>query len=501
MNSAAVIYIRVSTLEQVEKGYSLESQQEVCLDYAKANNYEVLKVFSEKGESAKTADRTEFNKMLSFVKKNKNSIDALIVYSMDRLSRDTPDSFDIRFLLKKLNITLRSIREPFDDTPIGRYMTTNTFSMAQLENETRGERAKLGMQQAIKAGRWLWNAPLGYKYKYVNNKSYLIPSKDADTVKKIFKDFISGKKQYEICDELKESKIKITRQHLNNLLKNSLYIGKLVTKLFDYEPIDGIHEHIIDDVTFYKAQNILSPKKNQYNIKYKDEFPLKRFLMCPECGRFLTGSYSKGRYKKYAYYHCVTKGCSFKPVKRELAEELFFDFLDSFAIKEDTINDVFEKIRNSLKDKQTDNTNTIKGIKKEITLLETKKDRIVELLIDGTLPKDIYNEKISEVETEIIDKKIKLNDFEDNQLDIDDIIDRGKEFLLDLPNLWVNISIDKKRKLQNSLFPKEIYLENNEFRTTQMSSVLRVIEDKNYAQSILAGERGFEPQIMFKYNY
>ena len=490
----AIIYVRVSTTEQVKFGYSLESQEEVCLDYAKGNNYEVLKVFSEKGESAKTADRTELNEMLSFAKKNKKSIDALIVYKMDRLSRDTHDSFDIRSSLKKLNITLRSVTEPFDDSPIGRYMVTNTFSMAQLENETRGERAKLGMKQAVKSGRWLWNAPLGYEYKYVNQKSYLVPSKDADTIRKIFNDFVSGKKQYEICEEIKESGIKISRQHLSNLLKNPLYIGKLVTKLFDYEPIDGIHEHIIDDITFYKAQNILSPKKKQYNIKYKDEFPLKRFLKCPECNRNIAGSYSKGRPRRYAYYHCVTKGCSFKSAKRKLTEESFFYYLNSFSIKEDIINKVFEKIRNSLKDKQADNTNTLKGIKKEITLLETKKDRIIELLIDGTLPKDIYNKKISEVETEIINKKIQLNDFEDNRLDVDDIIDCGKEFLLDLPNLWVNSSIDKKRKLQDSLFPKGIYLENNEFRTTEMSSVLKVIEDKNYAQSILAGERGFEPR-------
>ena len=104
------------------------------------------------------------------------------------------------------------------------------------------------------------------------------------------------------------------------------------------------------------------------------------------------------------------------------------------------------------------------------------------------LCQNIYNKKISEVETDIINKKIQLNDFEDNRLDVDDIIDRGKEFLLDLPNLWVNSSIDKKKKLQDFLFPERLYLENNEFRTTQMSSVLRVIEDKNYCQSILAGD-------------
>ncbi|MCJ7473017.1 MAG: hypothetical protein MUP02_09460, partial [Actinobacteria bacterium] len=57
-------------------------------------------------------------------------------------------------------------------------------------------------------------------------------------------------------------------------------------------------------------------------------------------------------------------------------------------------------------------------------------------------------------------------------------------------NLWINMCIDKKRKLQNFLFPEGIHLENNEFRTTEMSSVLRVIDDKNYAQSILAGHCG-----------
>ena len=59
------------------------------------------------------------------------------------------------------------------------------------------------------------------------------------------------------------------------------------------------------------------------------------------------------------------------------------------------------------------------------------------------------------------------------------------------------MSIDKKRRLQDYLFPKGIYLENNEFRTTEFSSVLRAIEDKSYAQSILAGQTGLEPLTMF----
>ena len=496
MNSTAIIYIRVSTSEQAEFGYSLKAQQEICRDYAIRNKYGVLKVFIEKGESAKTTDRTELKKMLSFIKSNKNKIDALIIYKMDRLSRDIYDSLTIRLTLKKLDIDLKSVTEPFDDSPFGTFTATLFSSIAQLDNDIRSERTIMGMRQAIKEGRWLWNAPYGYKYKYTNQKSYLVPSDDADTLKKIFKDFVSGKKQYEICEELEKLGINISRQHLNNILRNTLYIGKLKTKLFD-ELIDGIHEHLIDDITFYRAQNILSPNKSHYNIKYTDEFPLKRFLKCPECNKHLAGSYSKGRHKRYAYYHCVTKGCLFKPVRSEFADELFTQYLNSFSIKEDVINDVFEKIRVSLNDNEKDSKNTLKNIKKEIILLDSKKTKIEELVIDGTFSKDTYHKKLNEVETEIINKKIQLNDYEEDKIDIDDVIGSGKKFLLDMPNLWINMSIDKKRKLQDSLFPKEIYLENNEFRTTQISSVLRVIEDKNYAQSILAGEEGFEPQLMF----
>ena len=261
---------------------------------------------------------------------------------MDRLSRDIYDTLTIRLTLKKLDIDLKSVTEPFDDSPFGTFTATLFSSIAQLDNDIRSERTIMGMKQAIKEGRWLWNAPYGYKYEYNNQKSHLVPSSDADTVKKIFSDFVSGKKQYEICDGLEKIGIIISRQHLNNLLRNPLYIGKLKTKLFD-GLIDGIHESIIDDITFYRTQSILSPNKNQYNIKYTGEFPLKRFLKCPECGRHLAGSYSKGRYKRYAYYHCVNKGCLFKPVKREFAEELFFDFLYSFSKRKKTIDDVFER--------------------------------------------------------------------------------------------------------------------------------------------------------------
>jgi site-specific DNA recombinase len=74
----AIIYVRVSTAEQAEFGYSLKAQQDICIEYAKRNKYEVLEVFVEKGESAKTLNRTALKEMLEYARLNKNKIDALI---------------------------------------------------------------------------------------------------------------------------------------------------------------------------------------------------------------------------------------------------------------------------------------------------------------------------------------------------------------------------------------------------------------------------------------
>ena len=499
MNNTAVIYIRVSTTEQAEFGYSLKAQEELCRDFATRNSYSILKIFIEKGESAKTTNRTELNNMLSFIKSNKVKVNALIIYKMDRLSRDVYDSLSIRILLKRLNIDLKSVTEPFDDSPFGIF-TANLFSsIAQLDNDIRSERTRLGMAQAIKEGRWLWNAPIGYTFKYINQKSYLFPDDKADIVKKIFSDFISGKKQFEIVEGLKESGIILTRQNLNNILRNYLYIGKIKTKSVDYI-VTGVHEPLIDEITFYKVQDILNPKiGNTYGYTYSDEFPLKRFLKCPVCGRSLAGSYSKGRHRKYSYYHCVTKSCSFKAIRTEYAEYLFTQYLKSFEMKKDVIEKIFNDLKLYLEKNQNDNKNTIANIKRDITTLETKKEKIEELVIDGTFDRATYLRKKDEIDKDIISKKIQLEDYETGLIDVTGLIEYGKRFIYSLSSLWLNLETAKKRGFQEILFPEGLSIENGEFRTTKISPILSLIEGQNGIingyQASLAGEGGFEPPV------
>jgi site-specific DNA recombinase len=106
----AVLYLRVSTAEQVSN-FSLDTQNQSCLEYCRMNGLEVDRVFREEGESAKTADRTQLQEMLAYCTASARSkgIDHVVVYKVDRLARQVSDHTWIRMTLLKLGIKLRAV--------------------------------------------------------------------------------------------------------------------------------------------------------------------------------------------------------------------------------------------------------------------------------------------------------------------------------------------------------------------------------------------------------
>jgi len=169
----AVVYTRVSYSDQLE-GYSLETQERTCKDYAAKAGYEVVKVFREEARSGKTTDRKEIKKMLVYCEKNQKSIDVILIFKVDRLSRETMDYLEVRLQLKKNSITIESATERIEDTPQGRLCELFLAGFAQFDNEVRAERSTLGMKEAVAEGRWCHQAPLGYTFDNVSGKRNIV---------------------------------------------------------------------------------------------------------------------------------------------------------------------------------------------------------------------------------------------------------------------------------------------------------------------------------------
>jgi DNA invertase Pin-like site-specific DNA recombinase len=114
----AVIYVRVSTKEQTEN-LSLPTQLRACEEYCRRESLEILERFKEEGESAKTTDRAELQKLLKYCRTHKGKVHFVVVYNLTRFAREKYDHFARRAHLKSLGISLRSATEPIDDTGPG----------------------------------------------------------------------------------------------------------------------------------------------------------------------------------------------------------------------------------------------------------------------------------------------------------------------------------------------------------------------------------------------
>ena len=111
----AVIYMRVSTDEQAEKGYSLRHQKEALQQYSKFSNINILMHFEE-DYSAKNFDRPEFIKLKEFCKANKKSIDLILFTRWDRFSRNAHEAQRVIKWFKKIGIEVNSFEQPLDIT-------------------------------------------------------------------------------------------------------------------------------------------------------------------------------------------------------------------------------------------------------------------------------------------------------------------------------------------------------------------------------------------------
>ena len=161
--TSAVIYIRVSTVDQVDN-YSLETQEQLCREYCERLGLKVDRVFREEGESAKTANRTQLQALLKYcaAEARRRDIRALVVYKVDRLARAVKDHTMLRAVLLTKGVQVRAVAETFDDSPEGQFMENMLAAVAQFDNDTRSARTTAGMKEALRHGRWVWRAPIGY---------------------------------------------------------------------------------------------------------------------------------------------------------------------------------------------------------------------------------------------------------------------------------------------------------------------------------------------------
>jgi len=477
-NKRAVIYCRVSTKEQVEEGNSLVTQEKICKEYAIKNGYEIVEVFIEQGESAKTAERTELQKLLAYCASKKNNVNVVIAYKIDRISRNTDDYSQIRLLLKRYGVEIKSTSEYFENTPAGRFMENIIANVAQFDNDVRTERSIGGMRDATREGRYVWLAPIGYKNTKIGGKANIIKSEMAPIVKNAFELVATN---MHAIDEVWRMSSEIgllsnngkpfSRSYFYKMLKNELYAGWIIKFK---ERHKGIFEPIISEPLFAQVQQVLAGKKriiSCYN-HYNPDFPLRRFVAHPSCGS-VTGGWSKGRKRKYAYYRFKQKGLEFR---KEFFEEAFVEFMNQHALD----NTHYSKLRNKLSrnlQKKTDESlkkATILG--SYINSIKERQKLLIEKNLKGVISDSVLRDQLDLLEHELIKSQYSLSQESENHYDFNKLLDSVSKFLKHPGKTWKNASYEQRIRLQRFKFPKGVLFENEKFRTAELCRIFKTKE-------------------------
>lgn len=320
----AVIYARFSSANQNET--SITAQIRECKAFAERKGYTVIKTYADRAISGKRADnRPEFQQMIS--DSANGSFDYIIVWKLDRFSRNKYDSVIYKAKLGKNDVSVISATEPIDDSPEGVLMEAIFEGFSEYYVKELSVKTVRGMSENLIQNKSNGGSPT-WGYIIDENKHFTIDPINAPIVKEIFENYSEGKTIREILDMLNAKNVtnngkKHTYHSINHMLKNTRYIGEY--KFQDMINTEAIPP-IIDKELFDRCQQRINANKHKPASfrKVDEKFLLTGKVFCGCCGASMSGVSATGRSNTYRYYQCVKskkKLCAKKKISKDLLEK------------------------------------------------------------------------------------------------------------------------------------------------------------------------------------
>lgn len=271
----AAIYTRVSTREQAVEGYSLDAQERLLIDFCKAKKYNIYKIYTDEGISAKDIKhRPGMLQLLADAKENKFKL--ILVWKLTRFSRNMADLMTACEMLDKLGIALVSYSEAFDSgTPAGRMVRSMLGTVAQFEREVIGENVYMGQLERARQGKRTCHQVLGYDI--CGKDSFAINRIEAEYVNFVHDNYLMRKSITEVTALSQEKGYRGKRGRLPHvqstyiILTRPIYAGY---NIYDGKLYKGNYNPILTPREFNKVQRLLlrqgkiygQPRKNQLYI-------------------------------------------------------------------------------------------------------------------------------------------------------------------------------------------------------------------------------------------
>ncbi len=459
----AIIYLRVSTEEQVDN-YSLDTQENICVKEAERRGIEIIQVFKEEGRSAKNIiGRPVLIEMLESCRKNKKNIDALIVYRLDRLSRQTGDFLAIRKRLAEYQITLISASEPTGNSPTERFIETMLASFAQMDNDVKSERTRNGLRARFLAGLPSSTPPFGYK----NENGYAIKDpKTWDKTKKAWELMATGTKtlsemanlmnEWGLRQSFKEKEHLLKPQAISRMFRNKFYIGILTSKRYP-EEVRGQHVPMVTEALFYRVQATIDGRNTNIHIPLSrrnpdnKEFPLRRLVRC-KCNIPLTGAWSKGKYAKYAYYLC-SKRCGMPSIPVDTLNNATIHFLSNITPTKQCLDAFIALLRRTYYTRGAQLQKRRDEADNELKRLYTLRQALIQKNLNGIYSDEIFKEQNKLIEDQIASVQMSKDDALLEKYNLEKIVKFMQDKFANLGKTYQLSTLSQIKVLLCSIFP------------------------------------------------
>ena len=383
----AVIYARYSSDNQREE--SIEGQLRECKEYADQNGITVVRTYIDRALSAKTDSRPQFQQMIH--DSATHTFEAVLVWKLDRFSRNRYDSAHYKRILKNNRVHVVSVTEPISNTPEGIMLESLLEGMAEYYSAELAEKVSRGHKEnALKAKFNGGPVPLGYRID--SEHHYQIDPNTAPVVQEAFHRYAAGESIRSIIESLNARGIRnsrgnpFTKNSFQTLLKNRRYLGEYRYK--DTVIPDAIPA-IIDPDCFDAVQRRCeihrqAPAHNKADIHYL----LTTKLFCGKCGTMMAGESGRSHTGTvHCYYKCGTRkrsgkeACSLKPVRKEPLEQ----FVVQTAL-EKVLNDrVIDLLADKLLEYQSKENTRLPVLQAELKEVKRRIDNLVTAIEQGIL--------------------------------------------------------------------------------------------------------------------
>lgn len=471
MNKVA-IYIRVSTMSQMEEGYSIDEQKAKLESYCSIKDWNIYKVYTDGGFSGSTTERPALEQLIKDAQSK--LFDTVLVYKLDRLSRSQKDTlYLIEDIFLKNNIEFVSLLENFDtSTPFGRAVIGLLSVFAQLEREQIKERMQLGKLGRAKSGKSMMWSKTSYGYDYDKETGSLTVNEyEALAVKEIYSSYLAGMSITKLRDKINKEYPKQpvwSYRTIRGILANPVYCG---LNQYKGQTFQGTHKAIISLDDFEQTQRELA--KRQQTAKelsnprpFQAKYMLSGLAQCGYCHaplKVILGAVRKdgSRFKRYECYQRhprKTKGVTVYNDNKKCDSGYYdMDLLEHYVLT-------------------------------RIAQLQNDPDKIKELFLDDTSP-EVDKLEIQKQIDSLTLKLSKLNDlYLDDRITLDELRAKSADFINQRATLEEEIkkaSTDKqagqKKKIEKLLDASSVLdmsYDNQKVIVRELIDKVQVTSDK-----------------------